>query len=128
MGKSEESARKGFIYVSDAGEITALRYGDWKAMFRVQRVNQLALWFEPFVQLRGPYLFNLRRDPFEKALEGSNTYWDWYIDRVYMLGGMQYYALNFLKTFEEFPPSQVPGDWSLSTIEEQVKNMIPTSR
>jgi arylsulfatase len=128
MGKSEESARKGFIYVSDAGEITALRYGDWKAMFRVQRENKLALWFEPFVELRGPYLFNLRRDPFEKALEGSNTYWDWYVDRVYMLGGMQYYALNFLNTFKEFPPSQVPGDWSLSTIEKQVNEMIPTSR
>ena len=128
MGESEESARKGFIYVSDAGEITALRYGDWKAMFRVQRENKLALWFEPFVELRGPYLFNLRRDPFEKALVGSNTYWDWYVDRVYMLGGMQYYALNFLNTFKEFPPSQVPGDWSLSTIEKQVNEMIPTSR
>jgi arylsulfatase len=96
-------------------------------MFQVQRANKLALWFEPFVKLRGPYLFHLRRDPFEKALEGSNTYWDWYIDRVYALGGMQYYALQFLSTFKEYPPSQVPGDWSLSTVEEQIKGMIPKS-
>jgi arylsulfatase len=40
---------------------------------------------------------------------------------------MQYYALQFLATFKDYPPSQVPGDWSLSTIEEQIKEMIPTS-
>jgi arylsulfatase len=127
MGNSEESARKGFIYVNDGGEVAALRYGPWKAMFQVQRAKQLSLWFEPFVKLRGPYLFHLRRDPFEKALEGSNTYWDWYIDRAFALGGMQYYAMNWLMTFKEFPPSQVPGDWSLTTIEEQIKGMIPSS-
>lgn len=126
-GTVDESPRKGFIYVNDGGEIAALRYGPWKAMFQVQRANKLALWFEPFVKLRGPYLFHLRRDPFEKALEGSNTYWDWYIDRAFALGGMQYYALQFLSTFKEYPPSQVPGDWSLTTVEEQIKGMIPKS-
>jgi len=36
-------------------------------------------------------------------------------------------AKNWLMTFKEYPPSQVLGDWSLSTIEEQIKEMIPTS-
>ena len=126
-GETDESARRGFIYVNDGGEIVAIRYDSWKAMFQVQRAKQLSLWFEPFVKLRGPYLFNLRRDPFEKALENSNTYWDWYIDRAYALGAMQYYAMNFLSTFEEFPPSQVPGDWSLSTIEKQIQEMMTKS-
>jgi arylsulfatase len=127
MGKTDESPRKGFIYVTDGGEVAALRYGDWKAMFQENRAHQLQIWLEPFVTLRAPYLFNLRRDPFEKALEGSNTYYDWYIDRAYILGPMQGYALNFLKTFAEYPPSQAPGDWSLEKVQKQMEEMIPKS-
>jgi arylsulfatase len=72
-GKTDESPRKGFVYVNDAGSIAALRYLDWKAMFLENRADQLQIWLEPFVELRAPYLTNLRRDPFEKALYGSNT-------------------------------------------------------
>ena len=127
MGKEEESPRKGFIYVTDGGEVAALRYGDWKAMFLVNRERQLQIWLEPFITLRAPYLFNLRRDPFEKALKGSNTYYDWYIDRAYILGPMQGYALNFLQTFVEFPPSQKPGDWSLEKVQKQIDDMVTQS-
>ena len=127
MGKEEESPRKGFIYVTDAGEVAALRYGDWKAMFLENRSEQLQIWLEPFVTLRAPYLFNLRRDPFEKALHGSNTYYDWYIDRAYILGPMQGYALNFLKTFVDYPPSQTPGDWSLEKVQKQIDGMVTKS-
>lgn len=122
-GKVAESPRKGFIYVNDAGEVAALRYTDWKAMFLENRASQLQIWLEPFVELRAPYLTNLRRDPFEKALEGSNTYYDWYIDRAYILIAMQGYAFNFLKTFQDYPPSQTAGDWSLSKVQKQIDNM-----
>jgi arylsulfatase len=123
MGNVEESPRTGFIYVDDAGDVAALRYQDWKAMFLVNRAHQLQIWMEPFIELRAPYLFNLRRDPFEKALKGSNTYYDWYIDRAYVLIAMQGYALNFLSTFQEYPPSQTAGDWSLSKVQEQINDM-----
>lgn len=122
-GKVDESPRKGFIYVNDAGEVAALRYTDWKAMFLENRASQLQIWLEPFVELRAPYLTNLRRDPFERALEGSNTYYDWYIDRAYILIAMQGYAFNFLKTFQDYPPSQTAGDWSLSKVQKQIDNM-----
>jgi len=49
-----------------------------------QRAKTLACWFEPFVPLRGPKMFNLRRDPFERADENSNTYWDWVISHAYL--------------------------------------------
>jgi arylsulfatase len=127
MGKTNESPRKGFIYVTDGGEIAALRYDDWKAMFLENRADQLQIWLEPFVELRAPYLINLRRDPFEKALKGSNTYYDWYIDRAYILGAMQAYALQFLTTFKDYPPSQTAGDWSLSKVQKQVDEMITRS-
>jgi arylsulfatase len=122
-GKVKESPREGFIYVNDAGEIAALRYGDWKAMFMENRAKQLQIWLEPFVELRAPYLTNLRRDPFEKALEGSNTYYDWYIDRSYILIAIQGYAFNFLSTFKDYPPSQTAGDWSLSKTQKKIESM-----
>jgi len=122
-GKVKESPRAGFIYVNDAGEIAALRYGDWKAMFLENRADKLQIWLEPFVELRAPYLINLRRDPFEKAIEGSNTYDDWYIDRSYILIAIQGYAFNFLSTFKDYPPSQTAGDWSLGKVQKQIEGM-----
>ncbi len=122
-GKQKTSAREGFIYVDDGGQIAALRYGDWKAMFLENRADKLQIWPEPFVVLRAPYLFNLRRDPFEKALHGSNTYYDWYIDRAYVLTPMQGYAFKFLETFKDFPPSQTAGDWSLTKVQKQIEAM-----
>jgi len=126
-GKVSESPREGFIYVNDAGEIAALRFGDWKAMFLENRAHQLQIWLEPFVELRAPYLINLRRDPFEKAIEGSNTYYDWYIDRAYILIAIQRYAFNFLSTFKDYPPSQTAGDWSLSKVQKQIEEMVSKS-
>jgi len=123
-GKVKESPRKGFVYVNDAGSIAALRYQDWKAMFLENRADQLQIWLEPFVELRAPYLLNLRRDPFEKALKGSNTYYDWYIDRAYILISIQGYAFNFLSTFKDYPPSQTAGDWSLGKVEKQIESMV----
>ena len=81
-GKTEVSPRKEFIYVEDGGAISAIRVGDWKAMYLEQRDDRLQIWKEPFIALRTPDLYNLRRDPFEKAKLGSNTYEDWYIDRA----------------------------------------------
>ncbi len=122
-GKTEESARAGFVYVNDGGEVAALRYGDWKVNFLENRADQLQIWLEPFVHLRAPYLFNLRRDPFEKALEGSNTYYDWYIDRAFIITPIQQYAIQFLATFKDYPPSQTAGDWSLDKVQKQVEAM-----
>ena len=121
MGKTEESPRKEFMYVNDEGQIVAIRLGPWKAVFLANRGVQLGVWQEPFVQLRIPYLFNLRRDPFEKAQENSNTYWDWYIDRVFVLVPMQDVAAKFLKSMQKYPPSQTPGSFNLDKVIEQIK-------
>ncbi len=121
--KVEESPRKEFIYVDDGGNIIAIRVGDWKAVYAENRADRLQIWKEPFVQLRAPDLYNLRRDPFEKAKIGSNTYEDWFFDRAFLLGPMQVVAVKFVYTLKEFPPSQTPGDWSLDSLEKKVKGM-----
>jgi arylsulfatase A-like enzyme len=122
-GKVDKSPRSEFIYVNDAGEVVAMRYEDWKAIYLENRAHQLDVWREPFVHLRLPLLFNLRRDPFEKSQENSNTYHDWMIDRAFVLVPLQAIASKFLLTMKEYPPSQVPGDWSLDTLEKQIKGM-----
>lgn len=122
-GKSKESPRRSFIYVDDGGEVVAIRVGDWKSVYAENRANRLQIWKEPFVQLRAPDLYNLRRDPFEKAKIGSNTYEDWYIDRAFIMGPMQVVAMQFLTTLQDYPPSQAPGDWSLKSLESKIKFM-----
>ena len=121
MGEVDESPRKEFFYVNDDGQIVAIRFDDWKAVFLSNRGQRLGVWQEPFIQLRIPLLFNLRRDPFEKSQHNSNTYWDWYIDRVFVLVPMQDIAGAFLKSMVEFPPSQTPGSFNLEKVIEQMK-------
>jgi arylsulfatase A-like enzyme len=127
-GREKESPRKEFIYLNDAAEVVAIRVGDWKATYLENRAEQLDVWREPFVHLRLPLLFNLRRDPFEKSQHNSNTYHDWMIDRAFVLVPLQAVASKFLMTLKEFPPSQKPGDWSLDSLEKQIKGMTETGR
>jgi arylsulfatase len=108
--------------------VVAIRFEDWKAVYLENRAHQLDVWREPFVNLRLPLLFNLRRDPFERAQQNSNTYHDWMIDRAYVLGPMQAVASRFLMTLKDFPPSQKPGDWSLQSLEKQIKSMTAEGR
>jgi arylsulfatase len=127
-GKAKESPRKEFIYVGDDGAVMAIRVGDWKAVYLENRAHQLDVWREPMVHLRLPLLFNLRRDPFEKSQHNSNTYHDWMIDRAFVLIPLQAVASKFLVTLKDYPPSQAPGDWSLDSLEKQIKGMTTTGK
>jgi arylsulfatase A-like enzyme len=122
-GKTNDSARNEFIYVNDIGEIVAVRNQDWKVTFMENRSEKLALWREPFVELRAPLLFNLRRDPFEKAQHNSNTYEDWYIDHVYIIVPSVAQVAKFLMTFKDFPPSQTAGSFNLTKMQKQIEEM-----
>lgn len=69
----------------------------------------MKLWAEPFVHLRIPKMFNLRRDPFERADENSNTYWDWIIDHAFLAIPAQSFVAEQIQTFKDFPPRQKPA-------------------
>ena len=115
-GATDESPRDWFFYSSDDGLITAIRYGDWKAVFFEQRAKTMQMWAEPFVPLRMPKIFNLRRDPFERADENANVYWDWMLDHVFVMYPMQALAAEQLQSFREFPPRQKPAAFNLDSI------------
>ena len=73
-GASDVSARKHFFYVSDDGDLTAMRYDNGKVVFLEQRATgTLNVWAEPYTELRVPKIFKLRTDPYERADIRSNT-------------------------------------------------------
>ncbi len=116
-GKEEQGPRKEVFYFSDDGDLTALRYQDWKLIFMEQRVETtLEAWANPFTPLRMPLIFTLRRDPYERAQLTSNTYYDWLVDRAYLLVPAQAYVGQFLRTFKEFPPRQKAASFSLDKV------------
>jgi arylsulfatase len=115
-GKVKESPRSSFFYISDDGEVLALRFGDFKVVLAEQRAKQLACWFEPFVKLRAPKMFNLRRDPFERADENSNTYWDWVISHEFLVFRMQEIVASQIEAFVKFPPRQKPAAFNLDAV------------
>ncbi len=122
-GETQDSPRNEFFYFSDDGDLVGLRHGDWKLVFAEQRASEMGVWREPFVPLRIPKLFNLRRDPFERADEHSNTYNEWWARKVspYMKLGVVD-VTRFLQTFEEFPPRQRPASF---TIDQVVEKYMP---
>ena len=126
-GQTAESPRKAFFYINDDGQLVALRYGDWKLVFLEQRAKTLACWSEPFVPLRVPKIFNLRRDPFERADENSNTYWDWVLDHAFVLVPAQAYVAQEAQSLVEFPPRQKPASFNMDRVMEQLEAAAITS-
>jgi len=121
-GKTDQPPRHEFWYVNDDGQVVAARYDDWKVVFLENRGQAFGVWREPFTELRVPLLFNLRRDPFEKAQHNSNTYNDWFLDRPFIIVPIQGLAAQFLQSMKDYPPSQAPGSFNLSKIEEQLRS------
>jgi len=116
------SQREELFYFSDDGDLTSLRYRDWKMVFLEQRAKgTLLVWAEPFTPLRVPKLFNLRRDPYERADITSNTYWDWLIDRAFAIYAAQAIVGNFLQSFEEFPPRGKAASFTIGDALEKIK-------
>ncbi|HXS91290.1 MAG TPA: arylsulfatase [Steroidobacteraceae bacterium] len=116
-GAAPKSPRESFLYVNDDQQLTALRYDNWKIVFMEQRVpGTLRVWAEPFVTLRLPKLFNLRMDPYERADVTSNTYYDWFMDRAYILTPSQAYVGQFLSSFKEYPQRQKAASFNLDDV------------
>ena len=115
-GQAEKGPREVFHYLNDEGFPVGVRIGDWKLVYAENRGKTFALWAEPFTMLRMPKIFNLRRDPFEKAEHNSNSYYDWEIDKApYIYLGLSTTG-KFLSTFKDYPPSQAPGSWSVEAV------------
>ncbi len=121
-GEVDESPRSYFFYVSDDGDILAIRMDDYKVVLMEQRATRLMAWLEPFVALRAPKVFNLRQDPFERADENSNTYWDWMIDHLWVIYKMQALVAGQIANFVQYPPRQKPASFNLDAVMRQLES------
>ncbi len=111
--------RHEFFYWSDDGDLVAMRYDRWKLVFKEQRAHGMAVWQEPFVDLRVPLIFDLRMDPFERAQHNSNTYWEWMERRgQFMAPAGQAFAAKMISSFKDYPPRQKPASFNLDGIME----------
>jgi len=120
-GQTDKGPRTEFFYFSDDGDLTGLRYDNWKVVFAQQRATgTLNVWSEPYTFTRMPWLFNLKTDPYERATITSNTYWDWYLDHVFLLLPAANYVGQFLETFKEFPPRQKPASFTIDQVLEKL--------
>jgi arylsulfatase A-like enzyme len=127
-GAVDKSPRNFFFYVSDGGDLTAVRFDNWKLVFLEQRAaGTLLVWAEPYTELRVPKMFNLRTDPYERADITSNTYYDWLIDHAWLVVPAQAYVAAALQTLAEFPARQEPASFSLERVLERLRAGVPSA-
>jgi arylsulfatase len=128
-GAEERGPRRGFFYFSDDGDLLAVRFDNWKMVFLEQRVEgTLAVWAEPFVELRVPKMFNLRIDPYEFAPVTSNTYWDWCLDHAFLAVPTQAIVGEFLQTFVEYPPRQKAASFTVDQVMAKLEAAVTEGR
>ena len=121
-GETKVDPRKEFFYFNDDAALVALRYDNWKIVFMEQQATgTMKIWSTPFVELRVPKIFNLRTDPYERADITSNTYYDWLLNHAFMFVPAQAIVGQFISTFQEFPPSQKAGSFSLGDALEKMQ-------
>jgi arylsulfatase A-like enzyme len=121
-GQSNKGARNEFFYFTDSGDLSALRFGDWKLIFAEQRGKGLGAWQEPFVVLNFPKLFNLRTDPFERAALNSNSYDQWAFDRTFVGSVAKPVVVDYFMSFKEFPPQQRPVSFNPDVILQKIQS------
>jgi arylsulfatase len=107
--------RKLFPYWSDDGDFLAIRYEEWKVVFKEQRAHGLAVWEDPFVELRAPHMFNIRSDPFERGTE-SLYYGLYKAEHLFIVVPAAALAAEWLASFREFPPRMKPGSFNLDRV------------
>jgi len=127
-GQVKESPRSSFFYVSDDGDIMALRHNDWKLIFAEQRALSSNVWAEPFVKLRIPRVFSVRRDPFERADFNSNVYWDWLINHIFLLYGAQAIVAAQIEDYVKYPPRQKAASFNLDEVLAQLAPAVKAEK
>ncbi len=107
-----QGKRKEFFYFSDDGDLLAVRYERLKIHFMVQNAIGIDVWRKPFETLRAPIFFDLRSDPTERGQEGIG-YDNWWYRHSFYAIPIQKLVAEFLATFQEFPPRQKPGSFTI---------------
>ena len=113
LANEDPDKRREFFYWTDDGNLAGLRFDQYKVVFMEQPAHGLEVWMQPLVPLRAPKIFNLRSDPFERADHEAGGYDKWFVEHAFVLVPAQAIVGQHLATFQEFPPRQKPGSFSV---------------
>jgi arylsulfatase A-like enzyme len=117
-GEVAKSPRREVFYFTDNGDLTALRYGDWKVSFKTIKGN---LFNGKEDSTNVPLVTNLRQDPWERYQSESLAYGQWWGEKLWMLVPASAIVKQFLETFKEYPPSQVSGSLGIEKALEMIE-------
>jgi arylsulfatase A-like enzyme len=118
-GTEPKGPRHEFFYFTDNGDLTALRYDDWKISFKTIKGN---LFTGTEETTNVPLVTNLRQDPWERYQDQSMMYARWWGDKLWTLVPSVAIVGQFLMTFKEYPPSQVGGTLSVEKALQMIEN------
>lgn len=97
--------RSEFFYINDQGEVSALRYNQYKIAFRVNEKQGFAVWSEIALQLKFPYVSSIRTDPYERYNFEPLMGWpQWMIEHAFVLIGAVFLIEAFERSVREWPP------------------------
>ncbi len=109
-GQAVKGPRHEFFYFTDNGDLTAVRYDDWKVTFKTIKGN---LFTGTEESTNVPLVTNLRQDPWERYQDQSMMYARWWGDKLWTLIPSAAIVGQFLQTFREYPPSQASGTFGI---------------
>jgi arylsulfatase len=87
-----------------------------------QKAHGLAVWSQPMIPLRMPMLFNVRSDPFERSQHEAGDYVKWFVEHAFVLLPAQKIVGQHLASYQEFPPRQRPGSFSIEQVMQKLRN------
>ena len=121
-GKEKESPRKGFVYISDDGDIIALRYDNWKIVFMEQRCHGTLAGVG-----RAVHAAAAAEDvqPADRSVRVRGCHLEYLLrvdhpPRLHPLCRAVAIAGQFAATFKDFPSIQKPNSF---TIDDAIKAM-----
>ncbi len=115
-GQAKESPREAFFYISDDGDIMAIRMKDWKVVLMEQRAKTLQCWFEPFVEYRRAEDVQPAARPVRAGRRKLEHLLDWVISHAYIVYAMQGAVAQQIEAFVKFPPRQKPAAFNLDEV------------
>jgi len=118
-GEADKGPRNEIFYFDDNANINAMRYKDYKITFAWIEGN---LFNGRRVTQNVPIVTNLRQDPFERFHIESGAYETWWAVKLWTLIPAQALVADFLKSFQEFPPSQKSGSFDVSAFLEALQS------
>ena len=67
---------------------------------------------------------HLRTDPYQRADITSNSYYEWLLDRVFLMLPAQAQVGEFLASFRKYPPRQAAASFTIDQVMERLTSSI----